>query len=41
MPVLVYVCQVCAEAHGDRKRALDSLELELYLGVSHHIDAGN
>lgn len=29
MPKLVYVCHMCVEAHGDHKRALDPLELEL------------
>jgi hypothetical protein len=31
---------VCG-THGVQKRTLDSLQLELWMAVSHHVDAGN
>lgn len=50
LPILVcfYVCRcfgcvyvLVSGAHGDQKRSLDALELELEMIVSLHVDAGN
>ena len=32
---------VSCNAHRGQKKALDPLELELYIVVSHHVGAGN
>ena len=38
----LYVCEPCMSgACEDQKRALDPLELELQIVVSHHVDAGH
>lgn len=36
------MCVMCMPgAHGDQKKVLGPLELELQVFVSHHVDAGN
>lgn len=40
LPMCVYMNQKCS-AHTDQKRALEPLELELEMVVSHYVGAGN
>ena len=37
----IYMCVYLPVAHGVQKRALDPLELELQMVVSHHVGAEN
>lgn len=40
LPACIYVYHVCAHVCGGQKRASDTLELEIWLLVSHHVGAG-